>query len=204
MIKEEDHRSVLDKVAAEESVDPRELFLDYFSRVEQHAQARGHHFATPDYGPEDIAASVFKSLCRALEAGRLTVIRDRNECLRLLLAMANRKIVNRIRYKQQLKRRASTGPIETDIERDLRESVEKDRKKSEPEYLAELNEIIEHATGLLGESLQQVLPLRLQGYRHEEIAAMLDVSPSTVARKLSLVRETWQEVLDDDLLDGES
>jgi hypothetical protein len=44
----------------------------------------------------------------------------------------------------------------------------------------------------------------LQGYRHEEIAAMLDVSPSTVARKLSLVRETWQKELDDNLLDAES
>jgi hypothetical protein len=56
------------------------------------------------YDEEDAALSAFQRVCAGIAAGRFPDLRDRGNLLNLLLTITVRKVADRHRYDQQLRR----------------------------------------------------------------------------------------------------
>jgi RNA polymerase sigma factor (sigma-70 family) len=148
---------------------------------------------------EDVAISVFDSLCRGAAAGRFEQLRDRDDLWKLLTAISGMKAVDQIRRQTAQKRGGET----------LRgESIVAGASASQPggfdqfmdaeptpEFLALMNEQQQAMfQALPDDSLRHVARLRFEGYANEEIAAELDISLRSVERKLKVIREIWAEM----------
>lgn len=62
-----------------------------------------------------------------------------------------------------------------------------------PEFAAMVAEQSELLLSQLDETQRRVATLKMAGFQNSEIAESLDVSISTVERKLSLIRDVWRE-----------
>lgn len=56
-----------------------------------------------------------------------------------------------------------------------------------------MNEALGRLLGMLDDGLRQIAVLKLEGRTNEEIASRIDRSPTTVERRLRLIRDTWKE-----------
>ena len=63
-----------------------------------------------------------------------------------------------------------------------------------PEFAAMVAEQSERLLSQLDETQRRVATLKMAGFQNSEIAETLEVSISTVERKLSLIRDVWRGV----------
>jgi DNA-directed RNA polymerase specialized sigma24 family protein len=62
-----------------------------------------------------------------------------------------------------------------------------------PEFVAAFNDHLSRAWSRLGEEpTREVTLLKLEGYENRESAQRLEISLSSVERKLRVIREAWQ------------
>ena len=62
-----------------------------------------------------------------------------------------------------------------------------------PEVVAAFNDSLSVAiASLADETAREVALLKLEGYENTEIAAKMDISLSSVERKLRVIRESWK------------
>ncbi|HEX4416157.1 MAG TPA: ECF-type sigma factor [Lacipirellulaceae bacterium] len=150
---------------------------------------------------EDIAQSVFHSICRGAAAGRFVDLSSRAELWWLLLAITRQKTVNRLRHDTAQKR--GNGRVET-------ESALKDRLQGSkpfnldnlinsdpsPDFLLMLEEEYQALLGSLrDDKLRLIAILRVEGYTVAEIAERLEISTRAVERKLHGIRIRWAHKL---------
>ncbi len=145
---------------------------------------------------EDVAISVFDSLCRGAAAGRFKQLNDRDDLWKLLTAITGMKAVDQIR-KQTAKKRGGTdlrgesivGGHDSDGAGGLDQFV---HHQPTPEFLTLMEEQQRGMFELLpDDSLRQVASLRFEGYANEEIAGQMGISLRSVERKLKVIREIW-------------
>ena len=68
-----------------------------------------------------------------------------------------------------------------------------------PEFIASFNENLARAINRLEqEKTRQVALLKLEGYSNREIADHLEISLSSIERKLRIIRVTWQREFADE------
>lgn len=151
---------------------------------------------------EDVAASVIRTICKGGEQGRFHELRNRDELWWLLLALAKQKAASYIRGETSRRRGEGKVRRETDLRRTnaLQEfSLENlIGTVPTPEFLAQMQEEHQCLMELLGrDDLRQVAALRIAGYEVSEIAQRLDICNRSVLRKLALVREAWNQRLED-------
>ncbi|MEZ6068172.1 MAG: ECF-type sigma factor [Planctomycetaceae bacterium] len=144
---------------------------------------------------EDLAASVLESLWRGIQAGRFRDLRSRSELWWTLLAMARRKCVDHIRRDGAIKRGGDAREISLNGapvgERQLFEQLVS--ATPDPQYLAAVADAIDQGiTGLSDSTLQQIAALTLEGQDPAQIAVRLDLSESTVRRKLNRIINVWR------------
>ena len=175
-----------------ESVLSDDLWTSLLAEVEGFARRQLKTIPQSVIDEQDIASSVFASLWRGFRAGRLQSIVDQDECLRILRAIARRKIVDRLRYLNRAKRQGVTVSLESSEVEEVAEGT----PDFNPEIALILTELVEKSLDCLSPSLRPVVGLRLQGYDHAEIASLLGVSKNTVSRKLAIVRERWSTYID--------
>lgn len=70
-------------------------------------------------------------------------------------------------------------------------------REPEPEFVAMFNENLALAMRGLAEPTREVAILRMEGYEVREIAQQLDISVSSVERKLRVVRDAWERIFHD-------
>ncbi|QGQ24790.1 sigma-70 family RNA polymerase sigma factor [Gimesia benthica] len=179
------------------------LWERYFNKIVRAANNRLGDSPRRVHDEEDVAVSVFNSLCRGAREGRFNQLKNRDELWRLLLAMTRQKAVDRIRHETRQKRGGGmvfgesvfgyipgkenqTAGIEQFVSEDLT-----------PEFIALIEEESTAAINDLGENVRPFIQLRLEGYEQTEIAEKLGVSLSTVERKLRMVRKRWMQRLED-------
>jgi RNA polymerase sigma factor (sigma-70 family) len=146
---------------------------------------------------EDIATSVFHSLCRGAAEGRLQNIKNRDDLWWLLLAITKQKVVDHVRRERAQKRGAHVTQSETAIATSGSRSngftldcLVGDEPT--PEFLVMLAEESQRLIGLLrDERLRRIAISRIEGYTVPEIAAEMAVSTRSVERKLKLIRTKW-------------
>jgi RNA polymerase sigma factor (sigma-70 family) len=148
---------------------------------------------------EDLAQSVFDSFFRAAAEGRYPKLNDRDALWRLLLVITSRKAISLTRRQLAQKRgggdlrgeSALLQPGADDQEAGIDQVL---GQEPTPEFAALAREQCERLLDSLGDQqLRRIALLRLEGYTVDEIAAQLDRAPGTIHRKLTLIREKWQE-----------
>ena len=146
---------------------------------------------------EDVASSVFASLCRDAAAGRFDAIDNRLDLWRLLLAMTHRKAIDLRRRENRAKRggretRGDSVFVNGTAEQQRRGMDSLVGETLTPEFIAIMGEEIERLTSLLhDDSLRTVMQLRFEGRSTQEIADQMDVCTRTIDRKLRLIRQHW-------------
>lgn len=150
---------------------------------------------------EDLAISVFHSLCRSAEAGRLEQLQDRTELWKLLVAMTQRKVVDHIRHHNRAKRGGGIVRGESmwqgrDEDSSLGGLDGFGGEVNSPEFLCELQEQHDRLmAALANDTLRQVAVAKLEGFTSAEIAAQLGLSVRSIERKTQLIRQCWESLL---------
>lgn len=150
---------------------------------------------------EDIAQSVFGSICRGAAAGRFDRLNNRDDLWWILLAVTRQKAVDHIRREAALKRgggrvRSESGLNSGKSADSLFELDQLVGYEPTAELLAILEEQHRRLLGMLrDDGLRQIAVLRIEGYTVAEIADTLGVSVRSIERKLRLIRNAWSHEL---------
>lgn len=145
---------------------------------------------------DDIASSVFFSVVRAGQAGRLNNLEDRSSFLNLLAAMTRQKVIDYIRYNTAKKR--GGGEVRTSslsIADDALLGMLADDIAA-PSIMASIRDSLDHVFQGLekrGHGIcRELAALKMQGYSNQEIAERMDCAPGSVKRKLELITSAWE------------
>ncbi len=179
----------------------RELWERYFSKLVKMPGRKMGSAARRIADEEDVAVSVFDSLCRGAAKGNFTQLQDRDDLWRLLVAIAGQKAVDQIRRQVSQKR----GGTELRGESIFLAAGDEGPKGFEqflaadptPEFLAVMDEEQGRLLAMLSDDAQrQIAKLRMEGFTNEEIAEQLQISLRSVERKLGIIRDTWSQLID--------
>jgi len=150
---------------------------------------------------EDIAASVFHSLCRGAAAGRFHNVKNRDDLWWLLLAITKQKVIDHVRRETAQKRGGGRTQLESALngKPDGSKRFGLDELMSEeptPEFVYMLQEQHDRLLGILrDDNLRRIAVSRIEGFTVPEIADDLRVSTRSVERKLQLIRGMWSKEL---------
>ncbi|QDU29108.1 RNA polymerase sigma factor [Anatilimnocola aggregata] len=176
------------------------LWNRYFERLVGVAGRRMGSASRRVADEEDVAVSVFDSLCRGAAAGNFQQLSDRDDLWKLLVAIAGQKAVDQIR--RQMSQKRGGGEVRGDSifahpSDDGPQGFEQFLSATPtPEFLAVIDEQQTRLFSLLRDDVQRdIATLRLEGFANEEIAEKLGISIRTVERKFSLIRDAWGKEL---------
>ncbi|GAC1475355.1 MAG: ECF-type sigma factor [Isosphaeraceae bacterium] len=186
------------KAGDEEAVRP--LWERYYSRLVRLARTRlrkGRRGVAED--EEDAALSAFNSFCAGAAQGRFPRVTDRDDLWRLLVVITARKAGSQLQRECRLKRGGGRVRGATDLPGGGNEGDSADVLASilgtepTPEFAAAAAEECRRLLDLLdGVELRQVALDRMEGYTNDEIAQRLGCARRTVARRVDLIRKTWE------------
>jgi DNA-directed RNA polymerase specialized sigma24 family protein len=152
---------------------------------------------------EDIALSAFRSLCARARRGDLQSIQGRTELLKLLSVITTRKTLNYIKRETREKRGSGKvrgeswfGSAQSGGDRLSTDGIDGFEGPSDsPELMAQYTEQCKQMLDELEDPvLETVVLLRLEGYTIAEIAERMSCAKRTVERRLSLIREIWNQL----------
>lgn len=172
------------------------LWARYYERLVRYAKARLTNAPRRAQDEEDVALSAFGAFCAGLEAGRFPDICDRNDLWRLLITITTRKAISQIRRESGVTRNprgksiASLGDASGLIV----------GREPTPEFCAQAADDLAYLLNLLADGkLREVAIMKMEGLSVGEIATKLNCSPSTVERKLRMIRHQWSQLLGGDV-----
>jgi RNA polymerase sigma factor (sigma-70 family) len=150
---------------------------------------------------EDVAVSVFESLCRGAAAGRFKQLQDRDDLWKLLTAIAGMKAVDQIRRQTAQKRGGTNVRGESIFEVGDASQIGGLGQLINSQPTADFMAIMEEQQqsmflALPDASQREVARLRFEGYSNDEIAEQLGISLRSVERKLKVIREIWTAMAD--------
>lgn len=169
------------------------LWDEYSVALVSLAKQRIGNFPLGMTDEEDVALSVFGSICRGAAEGRFADVTTRDELWWLLLRITKQKVANHIRREMAAKRRGNRHLDFTNNEVDNVAC-----RAPGPEFLIVLEEEYSRLMRFLRDDcLRTIVVLRIEGYSVVEIAERLSVGKRTIERKLQLIRAKWaQELID--------
>jgi DNA-directed RNA polymerase specialized sigma24 family protein len=170
------------------------LWERYFERLVHLARkrlsARRPGAAVED--EEDAALSAFESFCTGAARGRFPRLADRDELWRLLVVITARKASAQVHRHGAQKRGGGMSPRASSEEEGALEGII--GNEPSPEFAAMVAEEYERLLDRLDdEGLRQVALWRMEGYTNDEVAEKLGCARRTVARRLELIRQIWEE-----------
>jgi RNA polymerase sigma factor (sigma-70 family) len=170
------------------------LWERYFHRLV--GLARGHLGLATRGGAdsEDVAQSVFKSLCIRAELGQYQHVTDRDNFWTLLVAMTIYKSRDLLRRERSLKRGGGRVLSEASLTQDNESPAPLDEvigSDPTPDFVVQVAEECEALLSQLNENERQTAELKLQGYSNEEIAKQMGCAVRTVERRLGAIRRAW-------------
>ncbi len=170
------------------------LWKSYFQRLT--ALARGHLGIAVCGGAdnEDVAQSVFKSLCLGAGRGKFPLLTDRGNLWALLVVMTANKSRDVLRRERYLKRGGGRVLHEGALaasEEALSHIADVIDREPTPEFAAQVAEECEALLSRLDDVWRRTAELKLQGFSNQEIADQMDCGLRTVERRLHVVRLAW-------------
>jgi DNA-directed RNA polymerase specialized sigma24 family protein len=178
------------QLQAGDSSAAQQLWERYFEQLVELAGKKLQGATRRVVDEEDVALSALASFFRGALEGRFPQLRDRTDLWRLLVVLTARKAFHVRRYEQQQKRgsrQLSWGGSEPNLEQIV-------GREPTPEFAAQVAEECRRLLARLdSEELRSIARWKMEGYTTEEIAAQLGCAPSTVERRLRLIRRLWEQ-----------
>jgi RNA polymerase sigma factor (sigma-70 family) len=174
----------------------RRLWEYYFKRLLALARRHVGDVALGGADSEDVAQSVFKSLCLGAERGKFPDVTDRDNLWATLIVMTANKSRDLIRREHALKRggghvldeaalAGSNGQVGVIAELVGREPT--------PQFVVQMFEQCDLLLSHLTEVERLTAQLKLQGLTNREIAEEMGCGLRTVERRLEAIRRAWAE-----------
>ena len=185
----------IDQVRTGDSLAAQQIWQRYYERLVQRARLQLNKQKLPVSDEEDVAISVFESFYRAAREGRIPDLADRDSLWRLLLKMTARKIIDKRRHDNRLRRGGNhqTISLHSPKNDDIIEIV---GEEPTPEFVATMVESCDLLMEHLGDdSLKFIAYKKMEGYSNRELAAELNCSERTIERRLNLIREKCNKEL---------
>jgi RNA polymerase sigma factor (sigma-70 family) len=173
------------------------LWERYSTALLKLARNRISHLPQRAADEDDIAQSVFVSLCRGAEAGRFQNVASRDELWWLLVGLTKQKTVDLARREMAQKRGGGRVQSEASVFYPLRNTEDFSLDQlvggdPTPELLAIMDEEHRRLMMLLrSDQLRRIALMRIEGYSVVEVAEKLAITSRSVERKLQLIRGTW-------------
>ncbi len=170
------------------------LWRRYFEGLIRLARMRlrGSPLAVAD--EEDAALSAFDSFCQGAAGGRYPRLGDRDDLWKLLVVITERKALDQATRERRQKRGGGKilgTPDLLDGDLGVRGAAS---PEPTPEFAAMVADECARLLGRLrDDGLRRVAQLKMEGYTNEEVAERMGCSLRGVARKLELIRRTWQD-----------
>ncbi len=149
---------------------------------------------------EDVVQNAFHSFFQGVNRGRFPQLNDRDNLWRLLVVITARKALDQVAHERtqrqgggNLQGESRLGPAaDASAIAGIEQVV---GNEPTPEFAAQVAEEYRRLLDQLGDdSLRQVAVWKMEGLSNDEVAAKLDCSRRTVARKLDTIRIIWSEV----------
>ena len=144
-------------------------------------------------GPEDVVQSVCRTFLRRAKEGQFQLDTG-GELWRLLCAITLTKVREKTRHHMRQKR-----GLQNEVALNASDESGRDASPASPQpgpvAEAEFADLMQAALAVLSEEERQMLELRIQGFRHEEIAEQLRCSVRTVGRILTRVQTQLERLL---------
>lgn len=185
----------IDQLKAGEAEAAQPLWERYFARLVGLARKKLQGTARTAADEEDAALSAFHSFCRAVDAGRFPLLRDREDLWRLLVLLTERKASNQARDERRLKR---GGGKVLDEAGWVGDGVgngpdQVPGREPTPDFAAQVAEECQRLLKLLDDDLLRALAVgKMEGCTNPELAARHGLALRTVERKLGLIRKIWE------------
>lgn len=170
-----------------------ELFQRYVTRLTGLVRARMSPKLTKRLDAEDIVQSAYRSFFHGADQGKFELKRG-GDLWRLLAAITLNKLGKQIERHLAAKRDIGAELSGTGSTTPAEYHAPSREPSAEDEVL--LQEEVALLTSNLNDEQQQMLTMRLAGYRIEEIAVEVNRSERTVRRLLDKIKATMQERLD--------
>lgn len=143
---------------------------------------------------EDIVEQAFVDFSLGLLNGSWHCLKDRHHFVALLSTITQRKALNERKHEEARKRGGGALPVERDVQT-LSETCQDDG-------LSPLEQVLQddwcrHFLDRLGDDLRPVADLLLAGLQKKAIAEALGCTVRTVSRKVVLLQQKWQTLLDE-------
>lgn len=151
---------------------------------------------------EDIVSAAFASFCQGVEARQFGRLDDRDDLWQILVVLTERKANDQKRRHLAAKR--GGGRVRGESVFEAGNSGETSLpgighildSAPTPEFAAEtLDQLRALLHALQDDALRQLTIAKLEARSNEEIAQQLGISLRSVERRLSLIRQIWQEKL---------
>jgi DNA-directed RNA polymerase specialized sigma24 family protein len=146
---------------------------------------------------EDVALSVFDSLCRGIEERRFPNLQGRDDLWRLLVLMTARKALRQVHHERRHKRgggkvvpEADLTPTDAEYDTALDGII---GREPSPEFAAQVADECRFLLDQLDDELRTIARWKMEGHTNAEIADKLGCLERTVERKLRVIRGLWQD-----------
>jgi DNA-directed RNA polymerase specialized sigma24 family protein len=185
---------MIERLKQQDSQAPREIWQRFFERLLPLARAKLQALPDRTVDEEDVLVSVFDRFFRAAQEGRFARLNDRDDLWQILLMLVDREVAGRYRKAQAQKRGGGEVRSVGDMAPADASAGEVHDPEPGPAFVAAFNDHLARAlTRLADERTREVALLKLEGYENREIAQRLQISLSSVERKLRVIREAWHE-----------
>jgi RNA polymerase sigma factor (sigma-70 family) len=171
-----------------------EIWRRYFERLVPLARARIKAMPQRVTGEEDVLISVFDRFFRAVKENKFSCLDDRDDLWQILVMLTERSATDHFRRAHAEKRGAGQVVRQGDLaDIDLAQIRELADREPSPEIVAAFNDTLAQAMLQLEDpTTREIALLRMEGHENGEIASRLEISLSSVERKLRVIRTLWK------------
>jgi DNA-directed RNA polymerase specialized sigma24 family protein len=191
----------IDGLKASDEEAARALWRRYFEKLVALARRRLVEGPRRVADEEDVALSVFKSLCEGAERGEFDHLNDREDLWRLLVTITVRKADQHTRWHLRQKRggrkvRGESVFLNNDSGFASEGFDGLPGSEPTPEFLVQLRDEHQRLLNLLADdTLRRIAAWKMEGRSNAQMAADLGVTTRSVERKVQRIRETWKTEL---------
>ena len=179
----------------------RLLWQRYYRELVELARARLGQTPRRIADEEDIALSVFHSLCEGAARGQFAAVINRRELWQLLATITVRKVINQQRLLKKQKR--GGGRVRGDSVLNVSDGDGSGAgfdnllgDAATPQVLAIAVEEYQRLMRVLDDDrLRTIAQCKLEGHQNEEIAERLGLACRSIERKLQRIRQIWEAEL---------